>query len=150
MDFGAGVKMQGDMLDELLQEGHHLVPTLWVDLYKGDEVKSRLVACGQLGKDRNNFRPDAPTSSLEGFNQMSSFAACNRLRLKCADLSNAYFQGEKMDRLLLLNPRRCGLPGEGENYYMMAANVPIYGTGDACIILYKAFPAAAIAPGFRE
>ena len=33
---------------------------------------------------------------------------------------------------------------------MKAANVPIYGTGDAGSRFYKAFRAAAIAAGFKE
>ena len=38
---------------------------------------------------------------------------------------------------------------EGEDY-MLAANVPIYGTGDAGRKFYKGFRAKALAAGFRE
>ena len=138
LDFGASVKLQGQVLDELLTEGHKPLPTQWVDTRKSDgSLRARLVACGQLEYHRKRIRSDAPTCSLEAFNIITSFAACSRLRLKCADLSNAYFQGEKMDRLLLLRPPRGGLPGEGDNDYMLAANVPIYGTGDAGRRFYK-------------
>ena len=100
------MKLQGQVLDELLTEGHKPVPTQWIENRKdGGELKSRFVACGQF-EDRKGIRSDAPTCSLEAFNLITRFAACNRLRLKCADLSNAYFQGEKMDRLLLLRPPR--------------------------------------------
>ena len=56
---------------------------------------------------------------MESFNLLASIAACNQLVLKCADISNAYFQGEKMDRLLLLRPPRGGLPGEEDSGYML-------------------------------
>ena len=151
LDFGASVKIQGKVLEELLNEGHKLVPTQWVEQDKGDNTyKSRLVACGQLETDRKKIRSDSPTCPLEAFNLIASFAACNRLTLKCADLANAYFQGEKMDRLLLLKPPRGGLPGEEDNGYMLAANMPIYGTGDSGRKFYKGFRAEAMKVGFRE
>ena len=36
LDFGASVKLQGKVLDELLTEGHKPVPTQWVDTRKSD------------------------------------------------------------------------------------------------------------------
>ena len=95
LDFGAIVRIQGKILDELLTEGHKPLPTQWVGQYKSDNsLKSRLVACGQLEPDRERIRSDSPTCPLEAFNLIASFAACNRLTLKCADLANVYFQGE--------------------------------------------------------
>ena len=56
-----------------------------------------------------------------------------KLDLWTADISNAYFQGEELDRLLLLKPPPGGLPdpdyADGET--MILARVPIYGTDDA-------------------
>ena len=147
-DFGAGVKRQGKELQDLLAEGHKPIPTQWIETCHDGEYKSRLVACGQY-EDRTDIRSDAPTCSLEVFNIIVSFAASNRLKLKSADLRNAYFQGEKMDRLLLLRPPRSGLPDE-DGDFMLAANVPIYGTGDAGRKFYKGFRAQAIAMGLRE
>ena len=92
---------------------------------------------GQLEQHRKEMISDAPTCSMEAFNLIVSFAACNKLRWKCADLSNAHLQGEHMDRLLLLRRPRGGLPGEGEHDDMLAANVPVYGTGDAGRRFYK-------------
>ena len=139
------MKLQGKVLIELLSEGHWPVPTQWVE----NEKKSRLVACGQF-EDRTGIRSDSPTCGVEGFNLIASFAACNRVKLRSADLSNAYFQGEKMDRVLLLKPPRGGLPGETDTDYMLAANVPIYGTGDAGWKFYKGFRKTAITVGLRE
>ena len=55
-----------------------------------------------------------------------------------------------MDRLLLLWPPKGGLPGEGDDKYALASNLPVYGTGDAGRRFYKAFRAAAISAGLVE
>ena len=41
-----------------------------------------------------------------------SFAVSQRLRICSADITNAYFQGEEMDRILLLRPAKEGLEEE--------------------------------------
>ena len=140
MDFGATVKVQGEILDELLAEGHKMIPSQWIETDKRahlkrpghehlhePEFKSRLVACGHL-EDAKDIRADSPTCSTEGFNLICSFAACRRLRLKCADLTNAYFTADPMDRLLLMKPPRGGLPDDKGENYVVAMNKPIYGT----------------------
>ena len=61
-----------------------------------------------------------------------SWAACNQLKLKAADVSNAYFQAKPLDRLILLKPPPGGLPGEGDlTDAAVVARVPIYGFRDA-------------------
>ena len=104
-DFGAGIIVSGTTLTELLAEGHKPIPTQWVETDKNahragtpehkPEDNSRLVACGHL-EDRRGIRSDSPTVDLEVLNLIASFAACSRTRLYGADLSNAYFQGEKL------------------------------------------------------
>ena len=116
LDFGATVKVQGELLDELIQEGHQAMPSQWIEADKKAhlkrpgfehvheaELKSRLVACGHL-EDAKDIRADSPTCATEGFNLICSFAACRRLKIKCADLTNAYFTADPMDRLLLMKP----------------------------------------------
>ena len=116
MDFHATVKIQGEILDELIQEGYTAIPSQWIETDKKahlkrpgqehlhePELKSRLVACGHL-EDAKDVRADSPTCSTEGFNLICSFAACRKLRLKCADLTNAYFTADPTDRLLLMKP----------------------------------------------
>ena len=158
--FGASVKIEGDTLQELLQEGHHPIPTQWIDTDKNEhlkrpgaahesEMKSRLVACGQF-ENRQGIRSDSPTADVEGLNIVCSFAACNHLRIRCSDLRNAYFNGVPLDRLLLLWPPKGGLPGEGNDRYALASNLPVYGTGDAGRRFYKAFRSRAIQVGFVE
>ena len=103
------------------------------------ELKSRLVACGHL-EDCEGIRADSPTCATEGFNLICSFAACNKYRLKCADLTNAYFTADPTDRLLLLGPPKGGFPGEGD-LKAIAMNKPVYGTKDASRMFYKTFQA---------
>ena len=123
MDFNATVKVEGETLDELLSEGHQMIPMQWIETDKKahlkrpgmehlhePELKSRLVACGHL-EDAKDIRADSPTCATEGFNLICSFAACRKLRLKAGDLTNAYFTADPIDRLLLLKPPRTGLPG---------------------------------------
>ena len=73
MDFGATVNVQGQLLDELIQEGHKMIPSQWIETDKKahlkrpgfeymhePEWKSRLVACGHL-EDAKDIRADSPT-----------------------------------------------------------------------------------------
>ena len=114
------------------------------------EFKSRLVACGHL-EDRRGIRADSPTCDVEGLNLVCSMAASDSLRIRCSDLKNAYFNGEPLDRVLLLGPPRGGLPGEDTSEkYAIASNLPVYGTGDAGRRFYKAFRAEAIKSGLTE
>ena len=52
------------------------------------------------------------------------------MKIKITDIRNAYFQGEPLDRALLLAPPRGGLPGEDTNGAAILARAPIYGTRD--------------------
>ena len=160
MDFNAGIIVQGQCLDELIQEGYPTIPTQWIEtdkrahlIRKGKEhehvpeYKSRLVACGHL-EDSKGIRADPPT---EGFNLICFFAACNGLPLKTADLTNAYFKADPQDRLILMNPPRSGIPAmNGKGQYKIAANRPIYGTKDAGRRFYKTFRRCAIEAGCNE
>ena len=121
------------------------MPIRWVDVDKSahkrrkngpdvaPEYKSRLTGRGDLD-NLDGVRTDFPTAYIEVHNLIFSYAASNGLRLKTADLSNAFFQGKEMDRLLILiRPQKGGLPdseyADGET--MILARVPIYGTTDA-------------------
>jgi len=89
------------------------------------------VGCGQF-EDTVGIRTDSPTCELEGLHLLFSWAACNQLKLKAADVSNAYFQAKPLDRLILLKPPPGGLPGEGDlTDAAVVARVPIYGFRDA-------------------
>ena len=118
------------------------MPTQWIENDKkahhknagqehlrGPELQSRLVAYGHL-EDCEGIRADSSTCATEGFKLNCSFAACNKHRLKCADLRNAYFTADPTDRLLLLVPPKGGFPGEG-GLKAIAVSKPVHGTKDA-------------------
>ena len=102
------------------------------DLLLRPTYKSRLVGRGDL-EGLDGLRKDSPTADIESHNLLFSWAASLGLDIWTADISNAYFQGEELDRLLLLKPPPGGLPdpdyADGET--MILARVPIYGTDDA-------------------
>ena len=92
LDFGPSVKTQGQVLHELLDEGHKPIPTHRIDTDKNEQLKrlgvehkadmkSRLVGCGQF-EDRTGIRSDSLTADVEGLNTVCSFAACKKLQIK--------------------------------------------------------------------
>ena len=134
MDFHAGVHLEDKVLRELIDEGHSLLPTQWIETDKKahlqrpgqehtPELKSRLVACGHL-EDAEGIRADSPTCATEAFNMICSFAACRGLKVKTADVTNAYFTADPIDRLVLLKPPPGGFPGE-KNTKAVAMNKPV-------------------------
>ena len=142
--FVAGRPCTGDEFQQLLNQGNVPIPTRWVDVDKAahkrriggpivpPEFKSRLCGRGDL-EGLDGLRADSPTAEIESHNLLFSYAASNKLKIRSADISNAYFQGEVLDRLLLLRPPKGGIPdpeyADGET--MILARVPIYGTQDA-------------------
>ena len=82
-EFGASVVIDSKQLKELLDEGHQVIPTQWVELDKNynkrlvdptveEKLKSRLVVRGDL--EKGDPRSDSPTASLEAQNMVFSFA----------------------------------------------------------------------------
>ena len=61
--------------------------------------------------------------------------------MKTADISNAYFQGEQLDWVLLLKPPSSGIPDEdyADVETLILARVPIYGTADVGRKSWKKF-----------
>ena len=68
MEFNAGQLIRGELLKELLAEGHRLIPTQWIEIDKNAHLqklgkyikadfKSRLVGCGQY-EDTTELRTD--------------------------------------------------------------------------------------------
>ena len=102
-------------------------------------------------EDAKDIRADSPTCATEGFSLICSYAAGRGLRLRSGDLTSAYFTADPIDRLLLVNPPRGGLPGEeGNGRYALAMHKPIYGTKDAGRRFYKTFRRRAIEEGLLE
>ena len=102
-------------------------------------------------EDTEGIRTDLPTCDIEGSNLLFSWAACRRLRLRSADISNAYFQGKELDRILLLKPPKGGLPDSSiTEDTMILARVPIYGTKDAGRQFWKKLRQEIINSGLKE
>ena len=150
-EFHAVIPCSKKQVQELLSQGHICVPTKWVLTDKHEHLKgtpgyrpkykARLVACGNFehistGED---IRADSPTAESEALAFICSWASSLGLRIKAADITNAYFQGKPLERLLILkapsNPK--GVPDKEiqESGYMIA-RVPVYGTTDAGRNLY--------------
>ena len=73
-----------------------------------------------------------PTADVEALSLICSMAACEKLRIKSADIKNTYFNADPVDRLLLLKPPKGGLPGVSTvERVAIVANKHIYGTPDA-------------------
>jgi len=162
-EFTAGRPCSGNELAKLLAEGNVPIPTRWVDTDRNSHLKrtggpviladykSRLTARGDL-EGIEGLRKDSPTAEIEAHHLLFSFAASMKLKLKKGDISNAYFQSDSLDRLLLLKPPRGGLPDpdykDGET--MILARVPIYGTADAGRKFWQKFRRVIVENKFRE
>ena len=83
--------MDDAQYDELIREGHQVIPTQWVELDKNHNkrlldptvepnYKSRLVVRGDL--EKGDPRSDSPTASIEAQNLVFSFAASRKFRIK--------------------------------------------------------------------
>ncbi|CAE7312962.1 unnamed protein product, partial [Symbiodinium necroappetens] len=146
--YNAAIPIQGEMLQQLLNEGHKPIPSQWIDVDKNEHQKgsedyrpkyrSRLVACGHLEHvDRNELDCDSPTADAEVHCLIASYAASRRLKLRCGDITSAYFQDSQV-------------PEEA----MLLCRLPIYGTIDAGCGFYNRLSSEAkgeamswIAPG---
>jgi len=84
-------------------------------------------------------------------NIILAWAASFSLRIRSIDITNAYFHGEKMDRLMLLRLPRGGLPEpEIPEAAMMLARVPIYGTKDAGRRFWLKLKGTIVTIGMRQ
>ena len=156
--FNAAIDLGDKRYRELIAEGHEEVPLKWVDTDKNDALrgsqpdikvkhKSRLVTRGDL--ESGDIRSDSPTADIEAQNLVFSFASSRKVLIGCADITNAYFQGEELDRLLILKQPRGGLPGEPPDRRFLA-RVPVYGTHDGGRKFWKHLKTSATKKGFRD
>ena len=111
-EFSAAIIIDDAQYEELIREGHQVRPTQWVELDKNHNkrlldptvearYKSRLVVKGDL--EKGDPRNDSPTAGIEAQNLAFSFAASRKFRVKSLDMTNAYFQGEEIDRILTIS-----------------------------------------------
>ena len=111
-----------------------MIPSKWVDTIKNwferhkpgfePRYKSRLVGCGNFEQD-DGVRTDAPTSDLETHCVVAAFAACSRTTIRSPDISNAYFQAQPLDRVILMRQAAllvrvpvCGLRDSGRGFWV--------------------------------
>ena len=144
--------------EALIREGHPAIDTQWIDTDKNlhlkreghsheVQFKSRLVERGDQ-ETTEGIRTDSPTAEIEAVNLVISWCASKRLKLQTLDITNAYFHGEKIDRLVLLKQPRGGIPGEPEGQ-MYVCNTPIYGGKDSGRLFWKRLKSEAKTSGLR-
>ena len=138
--FGAVVPLTPDQVQELVTEGHQIIPSKWVDVDKAQykkgrdpnyqpQYKSRLVSCGNF-ECSEGLRSDSSIADIEVHNLICCWCAAHELDLHSADVTSAYFQGRPLDRALLMRQPRGGIPGV-EDGVVYLVRVPIYGLTDS-------------------
>ena len=159
--FNAAVPLKKEESDQLIAEGHVPIHTQWIDTDKNEPFRTpenpdvpplytgRLVVCGN--EEKGDVRSDSPTIDIEAQNLLLSFASSRRLRIRSADITNAYFEGEEMDRILLLRQPRDGLHDEEiDPDQLLLARVPVYGAHDSGRKFWKKVRKWLIGKGVRE
>ena len=110
------------------------------------------MSCGNFESvNKEEICCDSPTSEPESHLVLCSYAATHKLRLRTADITNAYFQAAPMTRLLLMAPPRGGLrmlKGKFPEDAVLMCRVPVYGTKDAGRGFYLRMNAEILARGF--
>ena len=154
--FGAAVPIVGKEKDELVQAGHEVIPSKWVDVDKHDHLigtagytpkfKSRMVSCGNF-EHSEGLRSDSPTSDLETHHVVAAWSASHGTPLQSADITSAYFQAQPLDRVLLMRQPRGGLPGVDPTALLLI-RVPIYGLCDSGRGFWMRLDGEAKAAGF--
>ena len=137
--FGAAIPIVGELKDQLLAEGHQVIPSKWVHTDKAEfkkgrpdyapEWKSRLVSCGNF-EVSEGLRSDSPTAEVDVHHVMACWCSCKGVTMHSADITNAYFQGKALDRIVLMSQPRNGLPGVDPDALLLM-RVRIYGLTDS-------------------
>ena len=141
--FNAVYPVSGPELEQLLAQGHKPIPLEWIDIDKNEHkrreggthvaplFKSLLVNREDL-EETTGVRTDSPTCDIEGLNLLLSWASCERLTVMSGGITNAYFQGCPLERLILMRQPLGGVPDADISAdTMFVARVPDYGTCDA-------------------
>ena len=140
--FNAVYPVSGPDMEQLLDQGHKPIPLQWVDIDKNEQkrrgggphvaplFKSRLVSRGDL-EETTCVRTDSPTCDIEGLKILFSWVSCG-LTVKSGDITNAYFQGCPLERLILMRQPPGGVPDVDISAdTIFVARVPTYGACDA-------------------
>ena len=142
------------------EENAEALPMQWIEVDKNEkertednplppDMRSRMVARGDLEKVMK--RTDSPTVSEEGILIICSWCASLRIFIRSADMESGYFQGVKLDYILVLFQPKGGVPDPSvKPDDMFLANVPIYGTTAAGRGLYFRVRTLLIENGLKE
>ena len=117
VEFNAVVPCTKKEMTELTRAGHVCIPTKWVLTDKNEHLsgapgytpkwKARLVACGNFEQmNGEDIRADSPSAEQEGILLICSWAISLGLRRRAADITNAYFQGKRLERILIVRVTR--------------------------------------------
>ena len=113
MKFNAGVILTDEEVRQLTEAGCEIYPMKLVDTDKhvylrrdNDYVsvpakyKSRLLGCGNF-EMTERLRTDSPAGDGDSHNIVCSSCAQAHVSIHSCDFTNGYFQGQKIDRILL-------------------------------------------------
>ena len=160
--FNAVNLVSGPELEQLLDQGHKPIPLQWVDIDKNQHKRrlggphvaplfeSRLVSRGDL-EETTGVRTDYPTCDIEGLNFLLSWVSCERLTAKSGDITNGYFQGCPLERLIFMRQPPGGVADVDISAdTMFVARVPIHGTCDAGLGFWKKLRLDILSTGLKE
>eukprot|EP00913_Durusdinium_trenchii_P018068 g16978.t1 len=154
MHYSDGRLADEQEVNDMKKENPNLrvIPTRWVDTDKseiGEEerLKSRLVVRGDL-EDSSLMRCDSPTCSLTMLSVVLTLAACRNSSLWSGDISAAFLQGSKLNRVLVLSLPKDGVPGVPPNMYYIVSST-VYGTRDAPLGWWKNLDGTVGKKGFK-
>ncbi len=162
LDFDAVDNISNSEAERLIAEGHQCIGTQWVETDKNEhlkgtpayemKLKARLVVRGDQEHSIDDLRSDSPTADSEAFALVLSFAASKKLKLRSADITNAYFQADTADRLTLLRlPKGSGKEGmAGVDSDYLIVKRPIYGMKDSGRLFWKRLREETIKANWKE
>ena len=144
MKFNAGILLTDEEVRQLTEAGCEIYPMNWVDTDKNPHLrrdndyvsvpakyKSRLVGCGNF-ETTEGLRTDSPAGDVDSHKIVCSWCAQARVSIHSCDITNGYFQGQEIDRILLFRIPAGGVPEEGiASGETLASRVPVCGTKDA-------------------
>ena len=117
------------VFDEVKDEGQPTISVRWVitkNVVKGEvNVNACLVARG-FEEDTSDLKKDSPTCSRELVNLVIFFARCNGWKCCSVDVKATYLQGNKIKRIIFLQPSEKFYTGQ-----VWRLSKTVYGVCDA-------------------
>ena len=144
MSFNVGIILTDEEVRQLTETGCEIYPMQRTEVDKNEHPRrdndyvsvpskynSRRVGCGNF-ETTEGLRTDSPAGDVDSYNVICSWCAQAHVSIHACDLTNGYFQGQEIARILLYRIPAEGIPEEGiAGGEMLASRVPICGTTDA-------------------